>query len=148
MPTSRNSSSASSPCRIDWRPSCAAATCLRVLGVAAALALLLSDLAWPIAAPVAVLACIRGAWLARQWAKKPPRRLLWPAHGAVLLDGEPIDAPRLHWRGPWLFLHWRKQGRAHALAWWPDTLDAAARRELRLRAGAGDVSRLPPSVAT
>jgi toxin CptA len=48
----------------------------------------------------------------------------------------------LQWRGPLAFLRWRdSDGRMHRLAWWPDVLPVAARRELRLAAldGAGAV---------
>ena len=39
----------------------------------------------------------------------------------------------LHWRGPLAFMRFRgSDGGIRHLGWWPDTLDARARRELRL----------------
>lgn len=147
-PRSQRCFNASTPCHVEWRPSRLCAASAWLLGMAAAVALWLSDLpAW--LQTIGSLTCLaRAGWLARHLRRRPHRQLLWPARGAVLLDGEPIDAPRLHWRGPWVFVHWREGSRRQALAWWPDTLDATRRRELRLVAGGSDISRLPPSVAT
>jgi toxin CptA len=40
---------------------------------------------------------------------------------------------RVRWRGPLAFLRWRDpDGRARRLVFWPDTLPAAARGELKL----------------
>jgi toxin CptA len=58
------------------------------------------------------------------------------------LDGQPIDNVRLQWRGPLAFLFWRdRQGRPQRLSWWPDTLPAASRRELRLAASCLEAAR-------
>ncbi|MDO5504852.1 MAG: hypothetical protein Q4F49_00985 [Pseudoxanthomonas suwonensis] len=119
-----------------------------MLGLAAAAGVLTSDLPRLPAWLLASTASFRGAWLAASHRRLPTHRLRWPATGPVMLDDQPIDAPRLHWRGPWLFLHWHYGRALRTLVWWPDTLDARTRRELRLRAGGHDLSRLPPSVAT
>lgn len=40
-----------------------------------------------------------------------------------MVDGLPVDALDLHWRGPLAFLRYRDAtGRRQRLAWWPDTL--------------------------
>jgi toxin CptA len=53
----------------------------------------------------------------------------------LLVAGERTDAAELRWRGPLAFLAWRdRDRRCHRLAWWPDMLSAAGRRELRLAA--------------
>ena len=53
----------------------------------------------------------------------------------VRVDGEPMHEAHLQWRGPLAFLAWRDAAGRHGhLAWWPDTLDTGARRELRLAA--------------
>ncbi|MFL6593328.1 MAG: hypothetical protein ACJ8GK_11565 [Luteimonas sp.] len=61
--------------------------------------------------------------------------LVWPIGGAPILDDMTLYEPHLHWRGPMAFLRWRgADGGRHRLAWWPDTLPPAGRRELRLAA--------------
>lgn len=85
-------------------------------------------LAWP----SALLAIGYGAFLAQREARKPPRQLVWPEAGPVTLDGDEINGITVHWRGSLAFLCWRMDGRIHRLSWWPDTLAAGARRELRL----------------
>jgi toxin CptA len=51
----------------------------------------------------------------------------------VTLDGEPLEYVQLQWRGPLAFLRWRaSHGGGGHLDWWPDTLPAVQRRELRL----------------
>lgn len=148
MPRSHNSCSASTPCRVDWRPSPLALACLLLLALGAAVALLMSDFPRIVAWPLAIAALARGAWLARREQRKLPAQLAWPGNGPALLDGQPLQQPSLHLRGPCVFLHWREGRRLRALVWWPDTLDQAQRRELRLAAGGADTSRLPPSMAT
>ena len=51
----------------------------------------------------------------------------------VYLDGVTLDQAALEWRGPLALLRYRdRDGRHRRRIWWPDTLDAAGRRELRL----------------
>lgn len=139
---------ASTPYRVDWRPSRLAAVCVLALGCAAAWALWLSDIARVWVLPVALLVILRAAYLAYRGLRQPSRQLLWGIDGSALLDGIPIENARLHWRGALVFLHWREQGCLRSLVWWPDTLNHIQRRELHLRGGGADTSRLPPSVAT
>jgi toxin CptA len=59
-----------------------------------------------------------------------------------MLDGQPLDKAEVQWRGPLAFLvWWDRQGRPQRLSWWPDTLPAASRRELRLAAGSLEAAR-------
>jgi toxin CptA len=129
------SSSASAPCRIDWRPSRWLAGALVAIGILAALSVLESEIPRIPAWPIAVLAILDGFHLSRVSLRSLPRTLVWPIGGAPLLDGMTLYEPQLHWRGPMAFLRWRDEaGRMRRLAWWPDTLPSAARRELRVAA--------------
>ncbi|MDR6840505.1 hypothetical protein [Pseudoxanthomonas sacheonensis] len=95
--------------------------------------------AWPLSG----LVLAYGAWQARREWRLPGHELFFPGNDLpVTLDGQPIDNVKLQWRGPMAFLLWRdRQGRPRRLSWWPDTLPAARRRELRLAAGSLDASR-------
>lgn len=135
MPHSIRSSSASAPCRLDWRPSRWLAIALCLLGVLAGLSLLASEMPATAAWPLALLAVGEGIRLARGTMRSPRRILVWPYDGMPTLDGVALNAAELHWRGPLAFLRWRDAGgRVQRLTWWPDVLPAAARRELRLAA--------------
>jgi len=80
--------------------------------------------------------------------RRPARRLeLTMLPAPLQLDGADIDAPRLVVRGPWLLLHWRREGRGGRLLFWPDVLDHRQRRELRLAVSARSVSRRPRTMA-
>lgn len=149
MPHSTHSFNACAACRLEWRPSRWVIAMLLALGALGGCSLLASDLA-PLAAwPCAALALACGLWLARHEARKPRRQLLWlGGEGPVSLDGQVLPAAELHWRGPLAFLRWRgEDGRLRHLSWWPDTLPAAARRELRLVAGVAGAAPDRPSVA-
>ena len=104
------------------------------LAVLAPLSLIASDLprrvAWPAALAVAAWAILD----ARRHRALPMRQLTIPAgRGAAACDGESIDGLRVGWRGPLAFLHWRdRHGHRHRASFWPDTLPAGMRRELRL----------------
>ncbi len=133
MANSPNLSNASAPCRLEWRPS-------RLL--AAALAVLTSEMPRGLAWPLAVAAGLRGLHLARRETRRPVQAWVFPADGRVTVDGLRVHEPTLVWRGPLAILRWRDgQGRRHGLGWWPDTLPVAARRELRLAADLADASR-------
>ena len=132
------SSSSSSTCRIDWRPSRWLAAALVALGLMAAVSLWLSALppAWSV--PAALVALAEGLRLARAHLRRPPLALdglggdapayLTSAGGVTRLDGVSV---RL--RGPLATLAGSDaRGRVRRLGWWPDTLDAAGRRQLRL----------------
>jgi toxin CptA len=113
---------------------------LHALGVLAAFSLLMSEMPRTVAWPLAVGAMAYGIRLGRSEGRRPERQLVWAAAGSPTLDGQVLADAQLQWRGPLAFLRWRdSDGRVQRLAWWPDVLPAAARRELRLAAldGAG-----------
>lgn len=135
------SSSASSTCRIDWRPSRWLARGLCLLGLLAGLSLLLSALPASLRWPLAALAVTEGWRLARREQRRPPVTLLVTGATVSIMNGSEegvaLLAPRLREQGPLTLLCARTPGgRTLRLAWWPDTLDAAGRRQLRLAVAA------------
>ena len=147
MPNSLRSSPASAPCRLEWRPSRWLLAALLVLSVLAPLSVLGSDLPRAGAWPLAIGAAGYGLWLVRREAGRARRLLVlgaahMPGGPRDTLDGRPVQACRISWRGPLAFVHLLDlDGRELRLAWWPDTLPAAQRRELRLAAGSPDAGR-------
>lgn len=105
-----------------------------ILVFLAPLSLLASDLARVVAWPLALAAMGWGAFDAHRHRNRPRLALVIPAgHGQAQCNGVPIDHLRVAWRGPLAFLSWRAAGGAiQRASLWPDTLDAAQRRELRL----------------
>lgn len=134
MSKSQRSSNASATCRLDWRPSRLCAGVLLLLGPLAAWSLLACDLDSGISVPVALAALAWGVRDARRHARQPGVALLIPASAAAAhCNGAPMLALQVRWRGPLAFLCWRTpEGRTQRRVFWPDTLDAAQRRELRL----------------
>lgn len=113
-----------------------------VLGVLAGVSVLASEMPRSIAWPLALVAVASGVRGARVEAARPGCALAWRGDGSVALDGRMLAATELHWRGPLAFLRWRDgDGRTGRMDWWPDTLDAGMRRELRLAAGDASASR-------
>ena len=100
----------------------------------APLSLLASDLPRAWASPAAVLALAWAAFDANRHRLRPPRGLLIPAgRGQAQCDGVAIADLQVAWRGPLAFLRWRDaDGSVQRVSLWPDTLDTASRRELRL----------------
>jgi toxin CptA len=130
---------ASSPCRIDWRPSRQLCAALLALGALAALSVALSDL--PVVArwlfAPAVLA--HGVWLARREWRRPALALEFEREALLMHTGArrlELSWARLRLRGPLACVDWRDaDGRRGALSWSVDTLPAPMRRQLRLRLG-------------
>ena len=122
------------------------APCLAVL---AAFSVLVSEMPRVAAWPLALCALMYGGWRARIETRKPHHELVFPGNDLpVMLDGQPIEAVVVQWRGPLAFVSWRgRDGRRQRLAWWPDTLPAMRRRELRLAAGRDLASRHRPAMA-
>ena len=155
MPHSSPSSSASAHCptdastiRLEWRPSRALCVALVVLGILGALSVIACEMPRWAAIPVAVGSIVEAALLARSHARSPPRALVWPMEGALMVDGRHVQVAVLHWRGPAAFLRWQDdQGRGHRLAWWPDTLSRPQRRELRLAAASAPQASALASMA-
>ena len=132
------SSTASSTCRIDWRPSRWLLAGLVALGLLAAASLLMSALP-PL--PAALCAFIAMAWAGRlAWreGRRSPAVLVLAGQGVSIqwprdASPEPLHDPRWHLRGPLAVLQARDhRGRRHSFSWWPDTLPPASRRQLRL----------------
>lgn len=145
-PVSRPSGPSAPGC-IDWRPSRLLAAALALIGLLAACAVVASELPPRLSWPAAALAAGWGAALARREKRRPPRRLRLAGNRAWL-DDAPIAQVRLHWRGPLARLEFRgADGRRGRLLWWPDTLGAHGRRELRLAAAVAIDTPTPRSVA-
>ena len=149
MPKSPHWSSASAPCRFEWRPSRWLIAALCLLAVLAAASVLASDLPGRVAWPLTVTILGHGAWLAYRESRSRPHEVLIRDAGTVVeIDGERVDAFRVDWRGVLAFARWRDGGgRLRRRVWWPDTLPADARRELRLAAPVETSPRNPASMA-
>ncbi len=140
MRSRRDFSNTSAPFRHEWRPSRWLTCALILLGLLAALSLLNCGLEAPLAWPLALLALAGSLGLARREADHPTCQLLLsPASASV--DGEVVETPELLEYGPLAILRWRAGRRRGQLAFWPDTLPRAQRRELRLAVRAHAVSR-------
>ncbi|MGH8085809.1 MAG: hypothetical protein ACREPV_11105 [Lysobacter sp.] len=115
----------------------------------AGVSLLASDLAPRLTWPLAAFALGYGPWLAYRESRKPPSEIVIHDAGVrVEVDGERVDDFHVDWRGVLAFVHWRdSEGRVHRRVWWPDTLPAEARRELRLAAPVETSPRDPASMA-
>lgn len=143
------SSSSSSICHIDWLPSRWLACTLVVLGLMAALSLWLSAL--PLAAKLVAMpaALAEGLRLARRHLASPPLAVDWlgggdPAYLTGAAGVTRLDAVSARLRGPLGSLSGTDaQGNVRRLGWWPDTLDAAGRRQLRLAASVSCRSAKP-----
>lgn len=120
-----------------------------LLGVLAACSVLASEMPRAAAWMLACAALLHAFLTAADGRRAVPHALAWDGDAGVLaIDGVAVDDPRLQWRGPLVFLSWRtREGRRRRLAWWPDTLDAGQRRELRLAAAQGNTSRAAGQVA-
>lgn len=121
---------------IPWRPSRWLLALLAAMTPLAAFAVLASEMPRIAAWPLALAAFGHGLALLRREAHRPVRVFVFSGAAVpVSLDGGPIADAALRWRGPLAFLRWRDaRGRVRRLAWWPDTLPPARRRELRLAA--------------
>jgi toxin CptA len=119
-----------------------------------ATAIWLSALAPTLKPAVALLALMQGLRLAKQEASLPSRVFAWPGGDApATLESRQgrvnlVDVAVLL-RGPLATLTGRDpDGKTHRLVWWPDTLPALARRQLRLAAAVSRRSdKTPPQLA-
>ena len=141
-------SGASGPFRIEWRPSRCLLAALLAMTALAPLAVLASEMPRLAAWPLAVLALAHGLLQCRREWRRPRRLAIFDGGRRVLLDGVSLADACVQWRGPIAVLAWRDgRGRRRRLAWWPDTLPPARRRELRLAAPTGQHPRQGASVA-
>jgi len=121
---------------------------LCALGALAAFSVLTSEMPRPFAWPLALIAAGYGAWLAHRESHRTPHQLVWPIDGTPLLDGLTLQDAQVQWRGPLAFVRWRDgAGHLQHLTWWPDTLPARSRRELRLAAASSAGTRPAASMA-
>ncbi|WP_417473508.1 hypothetical protein [Luteimonas mephitis] len=159
MPHSTHSSSASAHfrphaeaagCRLERRASPLLAALLSLLAIAAAFAVLASEMPAVAAWPLALAALAHGAWLAWRETRVAPGEFVIPgvAGTRVTVDGKPVEDLSVRWRGPIAFLRWRDaDGVWRRHVFFPDTLPAARRRELRLAAPGPAPARGAASVA-
>ena len=149
MSKSRRLSIRSAPCRIEWRPSRWVSTMLWLLAWLAPFSLVMSDLPVAWAWAMAVCAGLLGVFHVVRYRVRAACGLVIPGgYGQPTCDGQPMLSLKIEWRGPLAFLRWRDpQGRTHRLAFWPDTLPSASRRELRLAAMRLEPARESASVA-
>lgn len=98
--------------------------------------------------PLAVCAAVAGLRMAWREGRLPVLGVVIDTEGRATIDGAPVDAFRVDWRGPLVFVLWRDaDGRVRRRSLWPDTLPSAARRELRLAVRAGGDGQAPSSMA-
>lgn len=141
-------SSTSAACRLEWRPSRLLIGTLFALGMLATAAVLASELPRLAAWPLALVALGHGLWCSRREAARAACLLVVASDGTCRVDGVAVEALQVRWRGVLAFVQWRDgNGRMRRLAFWPDTLPAARRRELRLAASAVMAARPSPSMA-
>lgn len=143
-----NSSPTSAPCRFEWRPSRWLQACLLLLVALMPPSVALSDFEAPLAWMLASAAMGWGLWIVRREWRRPARRLLVPVgETPACVDGAPVEELDVRWQGPLVVVAWRRAGRRHELLFWPDTLPAAQRRELRLAMSTRRVPASTPQVA-
>lgn len=140
-PNSPDSSNACAPSVIELGPTLLSRVVPVILGVLAAIAVLMSAFSWMIKLPLVVAVLAYAAWLERRERNRPAHALDFD--GDPRLDGIVLRDARVELHGPWLTLvrkdergHWRRQ------TWW-HRLDAVNRRRLRL-AIAGERHMLSP----
>ena len=149
MTHSHHSSIGSVSCRLEWRPSRWLIGALLCLAMLAAFSVLVSEMPRWAAWPLALAALAWGRWQAWKQAQVPSQTFVFPGNElAAMREGQPIHDVALQWRGPLAFLVWNdRAGQRQRLVWWPDTLPAARRRELRLAVGVGNAAPRRPGVA-
>lgn len=79
-----------------------------------------------------MLGLIVAVGTAAREAGRPTLRIRLAADGTVLIDEASADGFAAAWRGPLTAVRWREGRRYRYRVAFPDALDAASRRELRL----------------
>jgi toxin CptA len=133
----RSSNASGSPdasCRIVWRPSRLLTLAIWMLAGLAPFSVLVSGLPRALAVPLALGSAVWTMRAARRYARQAALSFVLPSGVATpTCNGTPMHAPRVHRRGPLARLDWRDPGGARGRClWWPDSLPAPSRRELRL----------------
>ncbi|MBB3845552.1 toxin CptA [Xanthomonas arboricola] len=128
------------------------ACALGALGVLSALAL---GALWRSGVPpwlamlLSVYAVLTGGRSLRLLLRSPAREVIVPwSETPASVDGAQVQGLQVTWRGPIAVVAWTGlDARRQRLHFWPDTLPAAQRRELRLAAQAHAISSRRPQVA-
>ncbi|ALS94759.1 hypothetical protein [Xanthomonas oryzae] len=149
MSPTPHSSPISAPCRLEWRPSRWLICAVGVLVGLAVWAVWRSGVPLWAAVSLSAYALLAGGRALRQLLRSPVRQLLVPwAETPASIDGVQVGGLQACWRGPLAVVSWtRADGRRERLHFWPDTLPAPQRRELRLAAQAHAISSRRPLVA-
>jgi toxin CptA len=108
------------------------AVALAAIGTLGAVGTFLTDLPLTGAAALSAVCIGWGGYLARNASRREPVRLVLRGDGGITVDGMAVDDAKIHWQGPLTCLQWRVGARRERFVAWPDVVDAAARRELRL----------------
>ncbi|MEA9557415.1 hypothetical protein VC273_16305 [Xanthomonas nasturtii] len=149
MSPTPHSSPIFAPCRLEWRPSRGLVCALSLLAVLALCAVWRSGVpAWlaVISSIVVPVSVGRSLWLL---LRSPLRQLVVPwGESPASIDGTQVQNLQVAWRGPIAVVSWtRLDARRERLHFWPDTLPAPQRRELRLAAQAHAISSGRPQVS-
>ncbi|UOS97447.1 hypothetical protein LZZ50_12900 [Xanthomonas arboricola] len=149
MPPTPHSSPIFAPCRLEWRPSRGLACALGVLSALALGALWRSGVPPWLAMLLSVHAVLTGGRSLRLLLRSPAREVIVPwSETPASVDGVQVQGLQVAWRGPIAVVAWTGlDARRRRLLFWPDTLPAAQRRELRLAAQAHAISSRRPQVA-
>ncbi|OOW68544.1 hypothetical protein Xmlh_13360 [Xanthomonas axonopodis pv. melhusii] len=149
MPPTPHSSPIFAPCRLEWRPSRWLICALGVLVALAVWAVWRSGVPLWLALLLSAYAVLAGGRAVRQLLRSPVRQLLVPwTQTPASIDGAEVEELQVRWRGPLAVVSWKRaDGRRERLHFWPDTLPAPQRRELRLAAQAHAISSGRPLVA-
>jgi toxin CptA len=134
---------------VAWRPSRLLIAILVSFALLAPLAVLASEMPRAAAWPLALVAFVSGLCKAYREAVRPACDIVIAAGDAAsTIDGRAARDLIVTWRGPLAFLRWRDEDdRTRRLAFWPDTLPAGQRRELRLAASGQEITRSRASMA-
>ncbi|MDV2452000.1 hypothetical protein [Xanthomonas hortorum] len=139
----------SAPCQLEWRPSRGLVCALSVLSALALWAVWRSGVPLWLAAVLSAYALLAGGRSLRMLLRSPVRQVVVPwGETPASVDGAQVQGLQVAWRGPIAVVSWtRLDARRERLHFWPDTLPAAQRRELRLAAQAHAISSGPLQVA-
>ncbi|PPU07851.1 hypothetical protein [Xanthomonas arboricola] len=149
MPPTPHSSPIFAPCRLESRPSRGLVCALGVLNALALWALWRSGVPLGAAVSLSVYVVLTGGRSLWVLLRSPAREVVVPwSETPASVDGEQVQGLQVAWRGPIAVVSWTGlDARRQRLHFWPDTLPAARRRELRLAAQAHVISSRPPQVA-
>lgn len=123
------------------------ANALRLMGVAGVPSWWLSEAGRGLAVAGAAVGLVIAFRLATAERRREPLRLHLAHDGTVFVDDAPVERFEVTWRGSLMSLGWRAGRRRVARIVFPDAVDAASRRELRLWALRRREHAVPAAVA-